>query len=146
MATTPIFPNRGSLILFHYQLWKNDPAPLVIVSSVTPGYVVKGVNLHYLTFNYINRIIASVGPGFSYNNIRGDQYIMGAFRSYLWSGIDFKTMRSIDTGFLLKMMSSVRSFDPNQIRAMRMEIDRQISQQMQQPVAMPGTTEVGIYG
>ncbi len=67
-----------------------------------------------------------VGSTFSYYNIKADQYIVSAFRSYLIRGIMFEKSRIIDANFLLKMMSMVKSFDPLQIKAIRQEIERQL--------------------
>lgn len=131
----PITP--GSLIIFHYMLWKNDPTPVVIVSRVIPGGVIKGVNLHYLSFPYVKRVLGLSNPSFSYYNIKADQYISGAFRSYSWRGIDFSSIRVLDTQFLLQTMKMVTSFDPVQIRAMRQQIEMQLSQQVNQPQAGP---------
>jgi hypothetical protein len=129
---------KGSLIVFPYLYWKNDPMPCVLVSSVN-GYVLKGINLHYLTFTYIKKLLMPNvnNPSFSYYNIKSDPYITSAFRSYLVRGIAFEKSRVIDAKFLLQMMTLAKSFDPNQIRAIRQEIERQLSQGIAQPQATP---------
>ncbi len=139
---------RGNLILFPYSFWKNDPTPCVLVSSVN-GYVLKGINLHYLTFQYVKRLlIPGVGSTFSYYNIKADQYIVSAFRSYLIRGIMFEKSRIIAANFLLKMMSMVKSFDPLQIKAIRQEIERQLYEGYSQPQAttMPNNPAAPVEG
>ena len=133
----PLVP--GSLIVFHYINWKNDPTPMVIVSRIIPGRMLKGINVHYLAFREVSRLLRIGGgnPSFSYYNIKGNRYISSAFRSYSWGGVDFGTMRVLDVSFLLQAMKMVTSFDPLQIRAIRSEIERQLAQQMNQPHAGP---------
>lgn len=143
---TPQMPQpvtQGGLIVFHYMMWKNDPTPVVIVSSVVPGVMIKGVNLHYLSFPYVKRVLGIGGgnPSFSYYNIKADRYLSGAFRSYSWSGIDFSSMRVLDTKFLLQTMRMVNSFDPLQIRAIRQQIESQLNQQVGQPQAGPSAPQ-----
>jgi hypothetical protein len=136
-VTQPNQIQKGSILIFPYQFWKNDPTPCVMISSVN-GTVLKGINLHYLTFNYIKRLMPNANnPGFSYYNIKADQYIVSAYRSYLVRGIMFEKSRVIDAKFLLQMMSMVNSFDPLQIRAIRQEIERQLATGYQQPQAAP---------
>jgi len=121
---------KGSLITFQYRYWKNDPFPLVIVTDMTAGQRLRGVNLHYLTFNYIQNMLSRFceNTGFSYANIRGDNYITGAFRSYRWAGI--QQVKKLDCSFLNSVISTVRSFDPTQIRAIRDSVQQQIQQQV----------------
>lgn len=122
--------NQGSLITFNYAFWKNDPYPLVIVSKVLPGNMICGVNLHYLTFNYIKNMLQRYcnNPGFSYSTIKGDSYIVGAFRSYKWNGI--RQIRVLDCGFLLKVMTMVRSFNPADVELIRQQVQEQIQRQV----------------
>lgn len=129
---------KGSIVIFPYQYWKNDPNPCVLISTAN-GQVIKGINLHYLTFNYVQKLLSTNAgnPSFSYYNIRADQYIVSAFRSYMVKGIIMNKARVIDSKFLLRMMSMVRSFDPLQIRAIRQEIERQLNTGYAQQQAMP---------
>ncbi len=135
---TPNTIQKGGIVIFPYQFWKNDPMPCVMISSMD-GYILKGINLHYLTFGYINRLLMSGAgnPSFSYTSIRADPYLVGAFRSYLIRGIMFEKAKVVDAKFLLKMMTMVKTFDPLQIRAIRQEIERQLYQGYQQPQAVP---------
>lgn len=130
---------KGSLVVFHYMLWKNDPTPVVVVSSFQPGLMMKGVNLHYLSFPYVKRLLAlgAGNPGFSYSNIKADRYITSAFRSYSWRGIDMTSIRVLDAEFLRRTMQMVSSFDPLQIRAIRQEIERQFAAPVDQQRAGP---------
>ena len=136
----PSVLSKGSLVFFHYNLWKNDPNPMVILSYYKPGIMIKGVNLHYLTFESIRRVlqIGSGNPNFAYDNIKGGQYIdlVNAFRSYSWRGIDFGSIKIMDGKFLVQMMQQVRSFDPSQIQAIRERIESQLNQTFQ-PQASP---------
>lgn len=121
--------SQGSLIMFRYSFWMHDPVPLLIVTDYNPGFKMRGVNLHYLTFPYISTILTNAAqtPGFSYQNIRGDAYISSAFRSYKWNGIS--QVKKFDSQFVLKMMSIARTFDPSQVRAIRQSIDQQLQQE-----------------
>jgi hypothetical protein len=120
---------RGSLITFNYIFHKNDPIPLVLVTDVWPKYI-RGVNLHYLTFPAIKKLLY---PGISmcenssvtYQYIKGNDYVSSAFRQYKRDGMI--SLKKMDCDLIVKAMSMVRSFDPNEIEAIRKEIREQLS-------------------
>ncbi len=133
---------KGSLISFNYSFWVHDPYPLIIVTDLLPNNRVRGVNLHYLSYVYIKTLLRGslqIG-GLSYGNIKSDKYITNAFRSYKWMGI--RQIKKLDCNFLLTVMATVRSFDPNQVRAIRESIQAQISREAN-PKAEP-TGEIPI--
>jgi hypothetical protein len=126
---------KGSLIHFNYIFWIHDPQPLVIITDIFPRYI-RGVNLHYLTFPYIKTLLQ--GPygqpmcdnrSFSYYNIKGDQYIVGAFRTYKREGI--RRLKSLDCSFILNVMASTRTLDPNEVEQIRAIVKEQIRQRIQ---------------
>lgn len=131
---------RGSLITFQYSLWKNDPYPLIIASKVVPGKSISGVNLHYLTFNYIRGLLTTscTSGAFSYASIKGDRYIVNAYRTYRWNAI--RQVRVLDCEFLLKVMSMVRTFDPAEVEIIRRQVQDQLSRQVN-PTANQMTTQ-----
>lgn len=118
---------KGNLITFNYSFWAHDPYPMVIISDVIPGNKIRGINLHYLTFNYVSTLLrtASGNPTFSYSSIRNDTYITSAFRSYKWQGI--RNIKKLDSNFILSIMGIVRSFDINEIEAIRNSIQQQMN-------------------
>lgn len=120
--------NKGSLISFNYTKWKHDPYPLVLITDITPGVKLRGVNLHYMTFNSIKTIIKNScsNPGFSYSNIRGDKYIISAFRSYEWASI--RQIKRFDCNVLLNIMATVRNYDPSESKAIREAVQQQLKQ------------------
>jgi len=132
---------RGSIVVFNYMMWRHDPYPLVLVSSTRPGQGIKGVNLHYLTFPYIKQLLRN-SLMFSYSSIKGDKYMVKSFRSYKWNGI--RQVKVLDTDFLLRVMGTVRSFDPNQIQAIRESVQEQINRVVNPP-AEP-TQPTGVLG
>lgn len=136
---------KGSLITFNYLYWAHDPYPLVIVTDMLPGNRLRGVNLHYLTFNYIKAILKNNAgnAAFSYASIKSDAYIINAFRAYKWSGI--RTVKKLDSNFILTVMATVRSFDPTQLEAIRQNVQQQISQQVN-PTADSMTQQQEPYG
>lgn len=126
-------PTNGSLVTFQYKFFKTDPYPLVILSRVEPGKIVKGVNLHYLTFNSIKSILqAHAGNSmFSWqHHVKLDTYLADAFRCYKWSGIALQTFRVLDAQLIIKVANMVRSIDPNEVRAMKQSIREQMQQQI----------------
>jgi len=121
---------KGSLILFNYMFWKNDPKPLVLVTDYNINGQLRGINLHYLSYPYISLMLNTASNfqgSFSYNNIRNNSYIINSFRSYKWSGIS--GIKKFDISFINQMISNVRSFDPNQIQSIRKSINQQLQQQ-----------------
>jgi hypothetical protein len=119
---------KGSLVTFNYLYWVHDPYPLVIISDVLPGNRIRGINLHYLTFNYISNLLKlGSNPMFSYASIKADSYITSAFRSYKWQGI--RTVKKLDSNFVLSAMGMVRSFDVAEIENIRRSLQEQITQQ-----------------
>jgi hypothetical protein len=122
--------NRGSLVQFHYLFWIHDPQPLVIVTDIFPNYI-RGVNLHYLTFPYILKLLQPYCDqgGFSYYNIKADQYIVNAFRTYKRMGV--KRPKALDCAFILNVLGSVRTIDPNEIETIRQLVQEQIKTRAQ---------------
>lgn len=134
MSAKPI--SRGSLISFYYpQSYAiipniiHDPYPLVILTDIWPRYI-RGLNLHYLTFPYVKKILTTYGgKSFSYYNIKPDQYMANAFRMYVRMGV--RRPRRLDTEWLVSVLQSVRSFDPAEIEKIRTNIQQQIQQRLQ---------------
>ncbi len=121
---------RGSLIIFNYSFWKNDPRPLVIVTDYNLNGKMRGINLHYLTYPYIKNILniaSNSQGGFSYNNIKNDSYITNSFRSYKWNGIS--QIKKFDLAFINKMIDNARGFDPTQIQSIRQSVNQQMQQE-----------------
>lgn len=138
---------RGSLITFNYTFHKpgHDPSPMVLVTDIWDRYV-RGINLHYLTFPVIKRMIypspgVSVcdNPIFTYQYIKGNRYIQSAFRQYKRNGI--QRLRKLDCAFIVNALGVSRSFDPNEIEAIRRSIREQIRRMVNEPAA-PGETIV----
>jgi len=127
---------RGSLISFHYpQSYAmipnviHDPYPMVIITDIWPKYV-RGVNLHYLTFPYVKRLLTNFGgKSFSYFNVRSDKYMANAFRMYVRIGV--QQPKRLDTEWLMDVLGSVRSFGPGELEQIRANIQKQIQQRLQ---------------
>jgi hypothetical protein len=121
---------KGSLVSFNYTFWKHDLRPLVVVSEAFAGGKLWGVNIHYLTFPYIKRLIAisSKNPAFSYSSISRDLYMKKAFRSYKWGGIG--SMLLMEQKPLVNIISMARSFDPAEVEIIRKNAQDQISRQI----------------
>jgi hypothetical protein len=129
---------KGSLISFEYPRSQamvpniiHDPRPMVIVTDIWAPRYLRGVNLHYLTFPYVKRILEMWGgnQGFGYFSIRGDKYIASAFRMYSLKGI--AKPKRLDSEWLNKVLQSVRSFNPGEIEAIRASIQQQIQARLQ---------------
>lgn len=122
---------KGSLISFNYIFWKNDAYPLVIVSdnTLTNGKL-WGVNVHYLTFPYIKKLLklSQNNPSFSYTSISSDAYMKKAFRSYKRQGI--RQLKVLNHDSLLNIMSMVRSYDPAEVQIIRKQVREQINKQI----------------
>jgi hypothetical protein len=122
---------KGSLISFNYAFWKNDAYPLVVVSeSNRDAGKLWGVNVHYLTFPYIRKLLelSTGNPAFSYKSISADGYLSGAYRSYKWNGI--RQVKVLDYKFLLNVMTMVRTFDPAEVQIIRRQVQEQMRQQI----------------
>src|ERR1019366_1836831 len=104
----------------------HDPTPLVLITGVYDQYI-RGVNLHYLTFPYIVKLLQPNGnnPNFGYYNIKGDAYITGAFRQYKRLGVS--QMKRLDCAFLIKVLQTVRSIDPTKVEQIRRSVREQIN-------------------
>jgi len=136
---------KGSIITFGYvgQTHRriHDPYPLVLVSDIFTTLCV-GINLHYLTLPYVKGIIKQFANNqqFSYELIKGDAYIVSAFRSYKRNGIS--QLKMLDSKFLQNLLRVVRALNPGEIEAMRSQIKNLMSQQIQ-PSATPTPPEEG---
>ena len=120
---------KGSLIHFKYTNFKHDPYPLIVITDIFPNHI-RGVNLHYLTFNYVKQILQLHCDNnvFSYFAIRGDQFLVNAFRTYKRLGI--KQPKRLDCEFISNVLATVRSFDPAEVEHMRHFVREQLQRQM----------------
>lgn len=126
-ASTNTFIKKGSLISFNYAFWRHDAYPLVVVTDYMPGKGIRGVNLHYLTYPVVRNILNTSTFGtFSFSNIKGNAYIVSAFRSYKWVGV--QNVKQFDINFVKTIVSAVRSTDPNQIQYIKKYIDDQVNE------------------
>jgi len=125
--------SAGTLIRFRYVLWKHDPQPLVIVTDRMYDGDIRGVNVKYLTMNYVSTMIQTYCGeiSFSYRNLIGTSYLTRAFRRYKSFGI--QNLEIVDCELILRLIDMVRTRDPHQEKAMREEVQRQLQRQMNQP-------------
>jgi hypothetical protein len=133
-AARPMNPTviRGSLVTFNYMFFKpgHDPMPLVLITDVWDKYI-RGINLHYLTFPVIKKLMFPApgqsicdSPQFTYQYIKGNEYIVSAFRQYKRNGI--RSLKKLDCQMIINAMAITRSFDPNEIEAIRKSVREQI--------------------
>ena len=120
---------KGSLVSFNYTFWKHDPYPLIIIIDNNPASdKLSGINLHRLTFPSIRELIAITSKmGFSYKSVSDDENFKAAYRSYKRIGV--RQMKVLDSNFLLRIMSAVRSYDPAEVQIIRRQVQEQIRQQ-----------------
>ena len=123
---------RGSLIAFQYNYYKHDPFPLCLVGKMWGGKqagMVSGLNLHYLTFRYMKQLVDTFcGKNFHYGLIKGNQYIVNSYRSYKKDGR--RQVKVLDCDFLNGVLKTARSFKPNEVEAIRKEVQRQLKEKM----------------
>lgn len=120
---------RGSLIAFQYMWYEHDPFPLCLVGKLWPNGMISGLNLHYLTFRYMKQLTNTFcGKMFHYGFIKGNQYIVNSYRSYKRDGR--KQVKVLDCDFLNGVLKTARSFKPNEIEAIRQEVQKQLKQKM----------------
>lgn len=130
---------KGSLVQFIYNFAKpgHDQTPLVVLTDVMPNYF-RGVNLHYLTFPAIKKILQRSGLNacnnqfFSYSNIKTDGYIKTAFRMYKRVGV--RRLKVMDCDFVLNALGAVRAIDPQEIEAIRSNIKEQLQKTVNQSI------------
>ena len=129
---------KGSLISFNYPksfaMVPNvihDPRPMLILTDVWPPHYIRGLNLHYLTFPYVKKILESWGgnQSFSYSNIKPDRYLASAFRMYNMKGV--QRPKRLDSEWLKTVLQSVRTFDAGEIEKIRTSIQQQIQARLQ---------------
>jgi hypothetical protein len=119
----------GSLIRFQYTLWKHDPYPMLIVMDRLQDGDIRGVNLRYLTLNYVVLFIRQYcGRAFSYQNLAMHDLAVNSFRRYKSFGM--RNIEVLDSEFILKTIDIIRTHDPNQEKAMRESIQKQLQKQM----------------
>lgn len=132
------FIGIGDLVRFQYTNWKNDPYPLVIVHDAhyvypynpSKGDHLRGINLNYLTMNTIVYMVQTFcgSGGFNYGQIVGRPEISRAFRTYKRMGI--RMIKKWDCELLLKIIDGIRTQDPNQEKAIREEVERQLNRKV----------------
>jgi hypothetical protein len=153
--TTNPFLGKGSMLQFSYLYWQHDPRPLIIVTDVKYGNRIRGINIHYLSFNQIKKILQQGcgNKGFSYRSFatptqatpqqKKANSFTNAFRSYKWNGI--RTIKQLDCDFIIRIMEMVRSFDPAEVEIIRKQVQEQLQRQVnttaaqaKEPVAPAG--------
>lgn len=137
LATQTI--TRGSLISFNYpQSWAlshqnviHDPKPMVILTDIWAPHYIRGVNLHYLTFPYVKRILQywAGNQSFAYSTIKADKYLTSAFRMYVIKGIS--QPKRLDSEWLKTVLNSVLSFDVGEVEKIKTTIQQQIQSRLQ---------------
>ncbi len=128
----------GTLISFHYPISYakepniiHDPFPMVIVTDISAKFV-RGVNMHYMTFPYLKRILNDHcdNTSFGYHaSVKADKYIAGAFRVYNRKGIS--RIKRMDCAWLLDVLGAVRSFSESELQKLREQIQAQIRERLQ---------------
>lgn len=120
----------GFLFGCEYLFYKHDPRPLVLMTRIYQDNKVAGVNLHYLTFPYMRHLIKNYcGKGnFSYQTIKSDRFIVNAYRCYKRQGL--RKVKSIDCNFLIAMLGQLRSFNPEEVEAMRKQVQKQLQEKL----------------
>lgn len=129
---------KGTLVTFNYTFHKpnHDPYPLLLVTDIAfpvknkNRLDVRGVNLHYLSFNDIRKLLQANcnNVNFSYDTLKQGGYINvvnAAFRQYKRSGI--RQIKILDCAFLLNVLASVRAISPSEVEAIRKSVREQIS-------------------
>lgn len=127
---------QGSLISFYYPVsWAvvpnviHDPYPMLIITRVMPRYI-QGINLHYLTFPYIKKVLETYGgTGISYNTIKPDKYLAQALRLYVRQGM--RRPRLLDLPWLQAVLLEAKSFSPGEVEKIRQNIQQQIQNRLQ---------------
>jgi hypothetical protein len=141
--TTPVI-QKGSLVKFGYLYAKpgHDQTPMVLITDIWPAYI-RGLNLNYLTFPIIKGLLQQFGekPTFSYQNIKGQDYIVSAFRQYKRPGIS--AIQKLNSPFLLNALACARSTDPSEVEQMRKVIRDQLRQQTNPSAAPSAEMPVG---
>jgi hypothetical protein len=126
---------RGSIVTFHYALWKHDPYPtLIVTDAVPPQYgkdgMLRGININYITFNmFRQKILNNCGnPSFSYRtSIIGDMYLRRAFRRYKWNANNVRLLQMFDVKEIIEKAGIVRAYDPSQAQTIKESIKRQLA-------------------
>lgn len=116
---------KGGLLNFQYIFWKHDPVPLILITDVFVDKI-RGVNLHYLSFSYIRRILQQYcgKMALSYTHIKGDAYLVNAFRTYKRTGI--KNMQVLDCNTINTQLMGRKSYNPQEMKAIRENIKEQL--------------------
>jgi hypothetical protein len=100
-----------------------------------------------LTFPVIKKLIfpnnqqsVCENPNFTYQSIKGNEYISSAFRQYKKGGIQM--LKKLDCRFIVSAMGISRSFDPNEIEAIRRYASQQINRMVNPPATATGETPI----
>lgn len=120
---------KGSIIAFKYDFFKHDPYPTIVVTNVTREFV-SGLNIHVLTFYKIKdllgkKINACENPAFSYNLVKGDGYIIKAYRKY--KKIGMRSVKIFDCDTFLNILGISRVLTPKEAKIIRSDVTNQIN-------------------
>lgn len=142
---------KGSLINFQYLYAKSGHplSPMVLVTDWVyppppkPSLYIRGINLQYLTADAIGKLLDAKAingcnnPQFSYDNIKGYDFIKGAFRQYKKSGI--ANLRQFNCSFLSGLVQAMGKIDINELYQFQKQVSQQIAR-VTNPVAAATAT------
>ena len=117
----------GALAFFQYLFFRHDNSPLILVTDAFPDHI-RGVNLHFLSFNFVKRILGMYcGKPFSYANIKHDNYVRDSFRSYKRSGIrGLKILDCPSINNLLQDRRKAYKYNPQELQQIREQLRKQL--------------------
>lgn len=135
---------KGSIINFQYLFHSHDPQPLVLVTSIYSDGRIAGINLHYLTYQYVKNLVKNFcdNRSFGYQRIKGDRFLYKSFRTYKKFGI--KNLHMLDCASLNQLLGTVRSFNfkPGELQAMQDSIRQQMQNINKPPAQNPSAQDM----
>lgn len=122
----------GSIVSFKYSFFKHDPNPTVMVTKVdNKNNVLVGINIHYLTYNDIKRLLspkeinACKNKALGYPLLKGKAYIIKGFRVYKGNGV--QSLKYLDCDKMLQMMGLKAIMKTKQNKEIKEDVEKQIN-------------------
>jgi hypothetical protein len=133
----------GQLMRFNYAFVKpgHDPQPLVMVAwdNWKEGYL-NALNLHHITMIKATDLMRRHcdNGAIWHENYKGDKYIMGAYRTYKWNGV--QNLKVEPCKFIVQLLDLAQQYRLNvgQISNLVLQIRKMAAEQVVPPAQASG--------
>jgi len=135
----------GTICKARYLFPHKDPLPCILVIGQNKYNNLQAINLRWLLPHFVAQTLRMAGgSGVNYLSVRGTPNILEGYRTYKVKGL--RNVRVFDTDFMRDVLRSIQTISPNEIAAIRQEIERQLAERLNPTAASLAGTQAAQPG